>query len=758
MAGQEFGRHLGLPRALSGLPLSPLVPGYAALAAAQHAAGLRHVGELLHAGAGGLRVLDGLYVPAGARAPRRVDAPLLDALAVSAGPAAPVAARLAALHRADPAAPRRIVLYQLINLLQERPEDRRGRDARELGVHPDEAAGLVAAAALRPGLDRRQRDAAESLADARAQGRLHRLRALLDRLPASGADPALAALRTETAERLRAVEDALREGRNAERRGDADAAGDAYLRALREAADDRRALGGLVRVHGPRRGLGARLRADHVELSWRESRPTPGEWRLLRLRKDGDGRAGTVVRSVLGAGTAAAGTVKDTEAEPGATVRYAALPLRDGRVDGPPLVSRPLLVAPEVEHPVLTDGPERVDCSWQRPAGASDVTVEHTGPDGRTRRLTAHAGGFTATGLPAGDHAFRIVCHYRTADGGTVSSPGVRATATVHPWPEPVRTLTARPADGGVRFAWTGARGGEVRLVRWPGEAPAPGAELRTGELPPPLDWPGTAGLLRPPPGTYTEVAAVAVRGDRALAGPVVGVEAVPRVPAPAVHRLPGGQARIALEWPQEVTHLVVGWEPADAAAAADDGDRAAARSPGDGDREPADRARGGERTVTAHAYRRGGLELPLGPGAVRVRVTPVPRVPGAVVVLPGAAEALVPADAAVFYELVRPRRRLPGRRRTALLRVTLSAPAGLADAPEFVCVARSGTLRPRDAADGTTVLRIPGPELARHGSLQRELPAAPCPAPYTLRGFLLGEHAASVRLEEPSLASLVVR
>ncbi|MCZ9338432.1 hypothetical protein NGM37_11660, partial [Streptomyces sp. TRM76130] len=68
-------------------------------------------------------------------------------------------------------------------------------------------------------------------------------------------------------------------------------------------------------------------------------------------------------------------------------------------------------------------------------------------------------------------------------------------------------------------------------------------------------------------------------------------------------------------------------------------------------------------------------------------------------------------------------------------------------------------TLRPRDASDGTTVLRIAGRDLSRHGgTVERELPASPVPAPYTLRGFLLGEHATAVRLEEPSPATLVVR
>jgi hypothetical protein len=77
---------------------------------------------------------------------------------------------------------------------------------------------------------------------------------------------------------------------------------------------------------------------------------------------------------------------------------------------------------------------------------------------------------------------------------------------------------------------------------------------------------------------------------------------------------------------------------------------------------------------------------------------------------------------------------------------------------PEFVCVARSGTLRPRGPADGTTVLRITGAELLKLRTVEHELVSDPCPAPFTLRGFLLGAHAASVRLEEPSPATLVVR
>ncbi|MEU9987305.1 hypothetical protein AB0E10_10935 [Streptomyces sp. NPDC048045] len=732
MAGQEFGHHLGLPRALSGLPLSPLVPGYGALAVAQHTAGLRHLGEALGASPTGLRVLDGLYVPAGPRGRRRVDGPFLDSLARGPGPAAALAARMAALHRGDPQALRRVVLYQLICLLQDRPTSRRAHVAAELGVHPDEVAGLVAAARLRPALDRRGRDAAESLADAHEQRRLHRLRALFDRLPADGGDPALTALRTEVSERLAVVDEALRSARRAEERGDREAAGGACLTALGEAADDRRALGSLVRLHRPGPHdpplLDAELRSGDVELTWKDPDGTPGDWRLLRLQRTEGGRS--AVRSVSGADPTPAGTVRDRQAALGSTVRYAALPLREGRVAGPPLVSRRLLVAPEVGGAALTDGPGRIVGSWQPPAGVDEVTVERTGSRGGTGQLESRSDGFTATGLPAGAHAFRIVCHYRAPDGDRVGSPGVSVTGTVHPWPEPVRTLTARSEGGSLRFAWTGGRNAEVRLLVWPGRAPAPGTELRTGELPPAPGWPGRAGVLCPPAGTRAEVTAVAVLGARALAGPGVAVEAVHAVPSLAAIRLPDGQAQVTLDWPEDAGHLVVTWDGAEGS---------------------------GERTLTAHAYRRGGLRLPVGPGAVRIRAATVPRVPGAVVVVPDAAETLLPPDTAVSYHLVRAPRRLLGRGRP-LLRVSLSASGPPGNVPEFVCVARSGTLRPRSIADGTTVLRIAGPDLARRGTVEQELPASPCPAPYTLRGFLLGEHAALVRLEEPSLASLVVR
>ncbi|MER7921875.1 hypothetical protein ABTY96_01870 [Streptomyces sp. NPDC096057] len=721
MKGRNFGHHLGLPRALSGLPLSPLVASYGELLSAQHTLGLRHLGEvLLPPGAGGLSVLDGVYVPSGGRGRRRVDVAFLEDLARAATPTAKLARLLAEAQRHDPQAVRRVVLYQLIGLLQDRPVKERHDAAAQLGVHADEVGGLVAAARLRPLLDKRERQAAESLAGAWEQHRLHRVRTLLERLPNGTDDPALRSLRTEMDLRFAVVDEALLAARRAERERDTETAGAEYLRALREVADDRRALRGLVRAHRPRAGepaaLAAELGLDHVRLTWDES-GTDGGWRLLCLYRDERGTP--TVRAVA---------ARDEALALGSAVRYAALPLREGLVDGPPLVSHRLLVTPEVEALSLTDGPERIEGTWKRPPGATDVTVERTGPDAGDGQLTLRAEGFTATGIPPGRHSVRVVCHYRSPGGQPVTSPGVRATRTVHPWPSPVRALTARPEGDAVRFAWTGVEKGEVRLVEWPGEVPSPGAELHTRDLPAGLGWPERDGALCPPPGLRVRVAAVAVLGERALAGPTVDVEVLRPVTGLTARRLPGGEAEVSLDWPGDTPHLRVSWDA-------------------------------GERSVTAHAYRRSGLRLPVGSGAVRVRVTAAPQVPGATVVVPDAAEVLLPPDAAIGYQLVRAPRRLLGRGRP-LLRVTLSVPAGgdPGDAPEFVCVARSGTLRPRSAADGTTLVRIPGADLLRLGTVEQELPAAPCPAPYTLRGFLLGEHAASVRLEEPSPATLVVR
>lgn len=125
MAGTDFGHAIGLPRALSGLPLSPLVGAYGELLTAQQTIGLSHLGELLVPPGGRLRVLDGIFAVTGPGRRRHVGAGVLRSLRQDRPEpaAARLLERLAAIQEADPAALRRILLYQLAHLLQDHPEE-----------------------------------------------------------------------------------------------------------------------------------------------------------------------------------------------------------------------------------------------------------------------------------------------------------------------------------------------------------------------------------------------------------------------------------------------------------------------------------------------------------------------------------------------------------------------------------------------------------------------------------------------------------
>lgn len=65
--------------------------------------------------------------------------------------------------------------------------------------------------------------------------------------------------------------------------------------------------------------------------------------------------------------------------------------------------------------------------------------------------------------------------------------------------------------------------------------------------------------------------------------------------------------------------------------------------------------------------------------------------------------------------------------------------------------------IRPLDHTDGTTLLRLDGGALSVGRPVELPVPTELRP-PYVLRGFLLGDGAADVRLDEPSPPTLVVR
>ncbi|MFD5507700.1 hypothetical protein ACFWIB_07985 [Streptomyces sp. NPDC127051] len=760
MAGTEFGHALGRSRALSGLPAAPLEARYGELASAQQALGLRHLGELLVPAGGRFRVLDGIFAVEGPGRRRHVGAEALQGLRAARGDAEDGARalldRLAGIQERDPAALRRILLYQLVRLLHDHPRGDLPDTAAGFGVDPDEAAALVHAAAASPRLDPAQRAAAEGLEDAWLAGRVRaaaRSAAVLPR-GAAGGDPLLAGRLAALAERVRAADALLDEARAHEDRQDRERAAAAYGRAARLAWDCPRAVRGLVRTHRPAEGdpgpLEARPIPGGVALSRPPGADPDGIWRVVRLtRREPVATPLPEVPGPLGAGP-----LTDGRAPLGREVRYVALP-GDG---GTPLISAPLLVAPEVTELRLTDGRARIEAAWLRPPGATGVRVTLTDPEGRTTDLGAPSAagpagsagpagagaagsgreGVRAGGLEPGGYVVRVRCRYAGV-GGEVVSGGVEAAVTVHPWPEPVVGLRAAARGaGGLELRWTGGAGGDVRFVQWPGPAPAEGAELPASVLPAALAWVDSAGIAQPPPGTLATVSAVAVLGERALAGPGVAVEAPEAVCGLTVRRTSAGRAKVSFDWPDGAGRVTVAVTP---------------ESGG----EPV------EHPVVRAVFLREGLELPVGPGAVRVTAYAAPRSAHAVAAAPqGAGQVALPADVAIAYRLLPgPRRML--RRGPAVLRVSLLSPGGDPGSglPDFVLVsgAGGGGPRPHRPSDGAELCRVTGAELAVSGTVEREiLPHPPGGGPYAVRGFLLGGRAASVRLDEPSLTSLVVR
>ncbi|WP_314248459.1 hypothetical protein [Streptomyces sp. DSM 40907] len=771
MAGTEFGHAIGLPRALSGLPLSPLVGGYGELLAAQQTIGLRHLGELLVPPGGRLRVLDGIFAVIGPGRRRHVGAGVLRSLRGDRPEpgAARLLERLAAIQEADPAALRRILLYQLTHLLQDHPEGRLPATAAGFGVDPAEAAALVHAAARRARLDDGQRAAAETLPD---DVLAHRIRSAARRaalLPPAGEDRALAALLAGLAARVTAADTELAVARRAEEQEEPERACVHYAEAAALAGDCPRAVRGLVRTYRPDPGYPgppvSALVPGGVELRWPVGDFWDTRWRVVRLTR---GEPADAPLAEV-AGWPAGGVLVDRGAGLGEEIRHVALPLRaDGTVGGPPLIAAPLSVAPPVTEAAAVDGNGWIEASWTAPSGASGCEVTLTGPQGPAPVPPAARAGLRETlraeGLAPGRYELTVRARYAPtgrADRGALSA-AVAVPVTVHAWPEPVLTLTALAREaGGVEFRRTGGDGAEVRLVEWPGAAPAERAELTAAELPPPLDWAGPgwsrpagsgpAGsgpvcVGHPPPGSLTSVCAVSVLGARALAGPSVLVEAPLPVTGLALRRAAPGLVEVGFDWPGTAGTVT-------AVVTQDD--------------------RRTEFAVARSVFLREGLRLPVTAAALSVEAHAAPRSARSVLAPAGGdARAGLPADVAIAYELV-PGARRGLRRGPAVLRVTVRAPGGMPgpDLPGFVLVARGdggrNPRRPGGATGGTAVCRVTGAELAAAaagtesgtGTVERPIDTSVAPGrPYALRGFLLGGAAASVRLEEPPLLSLVVR
>lgn len=750
---QHFGHLLGLPAAVPPLPASPLVRQAGELFAEQRRLRLRHAADALFPDtappARRFRILDGLQVPGRGRHWRTVNRrtladtraawlllPGIDRPAVTS-----LFARYDRVLQSDPMGLRRIALYELTALLQQHPRGSVRAAARELGVDPDECEALAMAARQRPARTAEASEGAERILDAWHSGRLRRAHTLATQIGDTGGDQRLDALLRRIARRRAELTASLAQADRLDRAGDLAAAAALRLRTARTAIDEPAPVKALLRSTTSSTDIEARVLPDSVQLEW----PAHGDgpYRLLRGQ---DGRW-----TELAPATAPT-TFTDTNAPLGERLRYAVLPLEgadDPRVCALPVQSAPVLFTPEVSEPRLFDARSRISAEWRPPPGAHRVTVERH-PEGRP--VTAGLHGFTDDPVAPGEYRYLVRCHYRTTAGQDTPSPGVTLPATVHIWPAAVTSLDLTPgADAGsIHVSWHGGQGAEVRLLDLPTYAPAEGTDLLVADLPTqstfaqtPLNHRGVE--IRPPRGTRARLTAVSVLQGRARIGPSIRIELPMAVENLTVRREAPDQAHLTFDWPGDAGRVLVSWEQY---------------------------GQGHERAVTKSAYlMRGGVRLDIGTAGASFRAEPVVLADADVVIPTRAtATAELAPYLAISYDLVKPGWLAGSKRRLVLHAEYPNHPHPLdqtaADLPDFVLVARAGGTRkqpaprPRNPADGATVVRLSGAELGQGAPVHRDIDLADTgeSPPYTLRAFLLGPRAEDTRLKEPPHERLVVR
>ncbi|MEV0438360.1 hypothetical protein AB0I46_05375 [Streptomyces spectabilis] len=645
---------------LPALPQFPGMRGYAELRAAirdlgfPHAAGLLREPARRQAASGvfgtlpqaetddGFRVLDGLWFPGRGGLWQRVDVPYVrraqTAWRTSADPraltAAAVVDTLETLVRDDPMGLRRVVLWELCCLLKDRgpgPGPAAGAattadDVAALGVHRSEARLLAAAVDAGFPAEGPVRRAAEAVNDIWPGRRLRAAERVAEPLPRAPHDHVLARLLGSLRARSTAVARLAARAGALEARGDWRGAATAWLGALRQAEDAPETRTGLLRaatgladataVPG-RAPTTVAVDDQRVRLTWRPPRAAASvTYQVLRFPDGAPDRA-TELGGATGGLTAA-----DARAPLGRALRYAVVPLRGGRVAGVPLVTAPVLIAPDATGLTAVPVPDGVRLRWHPHPAATAVRVRRSTDGGAPHTVrTNEPDRLLDVPLPVGTHVYEVACGYPGGgpDGGTAWSPGARVTARVEEWPAPVAELTAHRAGDRVRLAWSPPERGESTLVAWTAGPVAPGADvsarftaLGRGPLP------ARELEVTTEPGRRLRLTAVSALGERAVAGPSVVVEHPRPVGEVTVRRTGAGRAEVRFRWPEPAVLARVAW---------DDG------------------VRGEERSVARSTHRAAGgrVTVDVPDTACAVTVTPLPR-PDAVAVPAAPGRADLPA------------------------------------------------------------------------------------------------------------------
>ena len=550
--------------------------------------------------------------------------------------------------------------------------------ARELGLHEDEA-GLIAAAILAPdSLDALRQQVADEL----ARGRLRDAQRLAAGLPPE--DP----LRERIAAADAKVAAAIRGAEAEEAQGHLEQAAALLAEAIGLAGDDTELSERLAAIPPPPpREASARMDGDRVHVIWKTSPAIAGPVRYLVTRGRDQPAASPSQGVAVVTGTDRT-DVMDADAPPGADLYYSVFAARGGEAWSAPAIARPVTFTPDVADVSVTADDASADASWRPHPGADAVHVVRRedrpprGPDDGTA-VEASLRGFADSGLRNGtEYYYLIAVSYQQAGGQHRRSAGVVVKVVPEPAPRPVDDLEITELGDGTQVflaIWTPPHYGRVLLVRsdeplpWSADARIRPAEAAALPQIPGVPRRGTDGRdvleLRLPPGRHY-VTALTVGHNAALVGngtEVWHVEQVSGLSADRIH----DDVRLGWIWPDHATDALVRWP-------------------------------GGEHRCSRRIYHdEGGVVLTVGAAETAIEVHAIyPRLGGQVV--SAAARCLVPGrGVAISYRI-----RSAGwwRRRRRAVELVTERTTRL---PALVVVRATGPYPPDDPSEGETIERV---------------------------------------------------
>jgi hypothetical protein len=376
--------------------------------------------------------------------------------------------------------------------------------------------------------------------------------------------------RAEIERWIKEAEDRVAEARKHESGGRTEDAAVAFQEALHLAADAEEARKGLLRCPPqPPSNVRVTLGDDQILVEWLSSSSAGDIEYLVVAKRDSatvapeDGQRLALVRDC---------SWRDKTQAAGAVVCYAVFAERGG-ARSRPSVSKPLLVAREVEEFALEVKDGIVQGSWRLSAPEGRVRIfrkEGAPPAGREGEeiKPASANHFIDRAARLGRiYYYRALVEYHDRDGMQVFTSGRVVSVRPEAPPQPLDRFEIAAERNGIRFSWQPTASGAVMIYRTD-ERPqwAFGEQILARHLSvfgAPLSVVGDRQALDPSPPSQSPVyyVAVTVSGDTAIVGAsqsYVDIKGVSELSADDFdHYL-----QLKWKWPEGCRWAIVAWRP----------------------------------------------------------------------------------------------------------------------------------------------------------------------------------------------------